>query len=277
MSEDVAVRFVATYFRMIYNDIISLPKFYRKNAEIKRVYPTNNSDYVYSSQNGDEIAAFNPNERTTKVYTHHTTILPRGMLINVYGTISGNSQEYLWTQQFVLTQTSGRWFIVADTFYQFPDNCPQLIGAEIETAVLEKHNVQPPIQANKPINTSFQPMPTNIFSQMPQINPKNRSTDIQKRPRLEGFDRNRSLTLLNLSNNYNGEEVSSLFTHYGIISNKFFTHNTIYLELETIEDMESAVNGRPPVYQGAYIRVERGIVQKETRNYGRYNRYNSTK
>jgi hypothetical protein len=254
MADDVVAQFVATYYKLLYSSGDSIPKFYDARAEVTR--SSRGVATIVSLSDAPGLLPFDPTTTVTKINDCESQTLPEGLLITVYGTLS----DCPFTQRFALSQQHSRWFITNDAFFLYDGNSDELVGTErapLEQPAVAVSGLPPP---PKKVVSSFEPAAQPLGFRA-------------KKPKLDEFDAKRSITILNLSNNYNGDEVAAHFEAFGQVTYRFYTHNVIYLEFAREEMCDDAVAADPLVYQGATTDVRKGIVIKEQKNVGRYNRF----
>jgi hypothetical protein len=254
MADDVVAQFVATYYKLLYSSGDSIPKFYDARAEVTR--SSQGVATIVSLSDAPGLLPFDPTTTVTKINDCESQTLLEGLLITIYGTLS----DCPFTQRFALSQQHSRWFITSDAFFLYDGSSDELVGTErapLEQPAVAVSGLPPP---PKKVVSSFEPAAQPLGFRA-------------KKPKLDEFDAKRSVTILNLSNNYNGDEVAAHFEAFGQVTYRFYTHNVIYLEFAREEMCDDAVAADPLVYQGATTDVRKGIVIKEQKNVGRYNRF----
>lgn len=242
MSGEEAKAFIATYFRLAFRAPDLLVNLYDPLAEIIRY----KSSQRFQVKNGQDIPIlpFDSVASIVRIFSHTQTVALNNLIISVYGAITIKTNFKKFTQQFVLKQNKGKWMIISDTFYEFEPPKSELICADHpQMSGSADDRLIPPRYDSPPYVPRFDP----------QVG--------SKRPRAQDFDPARSLTIMNLSSTYSGDELRDIFAQFGPITKQFYTHNTIYLEYEDPEMMEAAV-AHPPLYHGMYTKVEKGVVQK---------------
>lgn len=232
MSVDIPATFVSTYYRRLYRDPSDMRKFYNSFSLLTRSTPGRNRKCELSEASDSDVVPFNPKVTTTRIYTYNAKTFPDGIVVTVYGALSGGT-EGRFSQEFVLIEQASRWFVISDSFFAFEGSRTDLVGCEGPQERL-----------------------------LPQPQP-------QKRSRAEDFDPTRTVTVINLSNNYKGDDLCKEFERFGHITGRFYTYNTVYIEFETPEIAGAAATPPCPMYQGSYTQVVKGIVPVQPRPGGR--------
>ena len=235
MSEDVSATFVVTYYRRLYAAPQGMRKFYNSFSLLTRVTSGVKRKLELSEGSDLDILPFLPHKTTAQVYAYNSQAFQDGVVVSVYGSLIQKNVERRFAQQFVLVQQSGRWFVIADSFFRFDCEKVTLLGCE---------------SASRGARAIVQPQQ-------------------QKRSRAEDFDAERTVTIVNLSNNYKGDDVCRGFEKYGEITGRFYTYNTIYLEFESSAAADAAASPPFPMYQGSYTQVSKGIVPVQPKTSGR--------
>lgn len=247
-EEEIGAKFVATYYRLIYRCPSAIPYLYDTHAILRRDPPKTNFQLCLLQH---EIIPFKPNESIVKIFRHVAYSVGDSLIVSVYGSFTNPMETKMFHQQFMLKKNGPKWLIFNDNFYVF----------RMQTdlyAVVE----------DQPQAPSFNPIPqSNVSAPIPS--PIKRTSSTPTRNRAENLDNERSITIMNLSNNYNGNDIVNAYKIFGNITSKYFTFNTIYLEFETEEEAYNAANSRlpPGMPTNGHIKVEQGIIQKEPRNY----------
>ena len=298
-EEDIGAKFVATYYRLIFRCPQLLSKLYDIHAVIHREPPK--QVFQLCLNHKIDLNPFNDKDTVVKILSYVSYPAGESLVVSVYGTLSEYSRnipERLFTQQFMLKKVGNKYLIHNDIFYNFSAGQNIYMSQPDRTFNQEQTPLSMPIHAppiaqmspsslpNTPQSYAFSPNPAPVVSmfQQPQpyLPPQVQTSHIQnppvsqmKRPsvpsspspttntrtRVNDLDPERSITVMNLSNSYNGKEVAQAYSKFGKITNQNFTYNTVYLEFETSDEAENAAQARVPssIPQSAHVRVDRGI------------------
>ncbi|EAY20744.1 hypothetical protein TVAG_391280 [Trichomonas vaginalis G3] len=244
-EEELGAKFVATYYRLIYRCPSAIPKLYDTHAILRRDPPKTNFQICLLQH---ELIPFKPNESIVKIFRYVTYSAGESLVVSVYGSIFNNLGPKMFFQQFMLKKNGLVWLIHSDIFYIFTSQTNEVLYGIFEQP-------QPP---------AFTPIQQPAQSQ--QIVPQFKRIS-QSAKRYDNFDPEKTITIINLPNTYNGNDVVAAFRCYGNVTSKYFTHNTVYIEFENEEEADAACNSRLPLNMpnNSHIKVEKGIAQKESR------------
>jgi hypothetical protein len=255
MSGDISGVFVATYYRTLYAQPQNMSKFYDSQARLRRGSTT------FQFDPSANLLPFDPDSITARIYTVNSQTIAGGFMVSVHGCLSRDS-DVSFTQQFVLIQQGSRWFICVDNFFDFSGSLPVVIGAE--AAAIEPIISRPPPQQAS-VTPFYRPAApvgrTRIHSE------------------LREFDPDKTITILNLSDNYSHDEVAGFFLEVGtlVIERQYATYNAMYIQFETPEMTVTALERPQITYQDSVLTVSKGIHVIEQKNVHRLNRSNPTK
>jgi hypothetical protein len=205
---DIWTVFVAAYYRVLFSHPEDIIKFYDPRASVSRNSEDNKSPaFSPESAEGRDLLPFDPSVSSAKIFDAYHVRLKDGFSISVFGSVI-KSEESFFSQNFFLSQRNSRWFIISDHLFIFEGLHQDLIGAENQARA--PVTLSPQVQSfTRPINP-FQSSAISAFQ-------------YQRRPKLEQFDPNRSITVSNLANSYTGDDVARLFSKFGDISSKWYT------------------------------------------------------
>jgi hypothetical protein len=236
MNEDLSLTFIATYYKLLYNTPDVIHQFYDPNARISR---PSGSFILSDPPSPSSLFPFDPKTTIVKIFDSHFVSLEiphSASVITVFGSVSDSP----FTHRFNLILQSSRWFIIEDSFFSFDQVAEDTVGAESGTIDHFAASLPPPLR-------------------------------LRSSP-LADFDPTHTITIVNLSNNYNGTEIATHFSQFGTITNQHFTHKTIYIEFESPEMAAEAANAPPLLHQGITIIIKQGMEVNEQKSPGRSQR-----
>lgn len=236
-------------------------KFYDPTAQITRSTPTSSLTTSLAAQQNQSILPFDVTCTVCKIFYYTDIQLKDTITISVFGSISNSKFESHFAQTFCLNYLGivPKYFIIHDSFFHFDPITPLLYGAELLS-------VTPQVAPNPVVYQSqktYQP-PT----PKPNIVPPTH----RKLYKYSDFAPDRSLTISNLMNGYNGPHIVDSLSIYGKVENKYFTHNIVYIEFEKPVTVDIVLKANPDLQQGASVIISRGIrqnVKKPPTNYSR--------
>jgi hypothetical protein len=226
-----------------------IPQFYDPHARITR----SSDSFAFSERPPAEILPFDPQISVVKIFDSQFVPIP-GIPSSAIITVFGSIADCPFSQRFSFIFQASRWFVVDDAFFLFDREPEELLGAE--------ESPLPVLAASVP---HIRKVATFERSTVPA----------EMRPRaipLNDFAVDRTITILNLSNNYKGNEVVAHYAQFGLVTNHHFTHNTVYIEFESPDCVRQAAAARPLVHQGATAAVKPGIEVRDLKTVGRHNR-----
>lgn len=278
-ATEIGARFVSSYYRLIYRNYTLLRKLYDPHAIVNRNTSKVSRSFQVCMQAQVEVCPFVPSDTVCKILNYCSYPVGDNIMISVYGTVTGNIKESCFSQQFLLREENQKWMIFSDTFYLFGPPGPDSFNPEFESSITQPG---PRMQYPAPMFTS-QPQlypqslpPQTKSAPITQSPSRTQSSAVPSSPvtkqRIDSFCKERSITVVNLPNNYNGAAVVSAFSTFGPITGQFYTHNTVYIEYEKDQMADNAsLSNIPASLPVAHnTKVERGIVQRDPR--GPYSR-----
>ena len=304
-EEDIGAKFVATYYRLLFRSPSSVRLLYDQHAIIIR--EPQKIKFQICFQQKFEFNSFLENDSIIKILSYNSYFIGENLIVSVYGTISNytrNMTERLFTQQFILKKANSKYYICNDIFYNFgyqndnnafPKDNSIPVGLPLSQSPINMGNpslnpasmpygfpnstlmntvapptqyYQTPPQQQMPIQTPISPMkakPMTPPSYIPSSNGRTRVNDL---------DPDRTITVKGLSHSYNGKEVVQAYSKFGKITNQNFTHNTVYLEFETIDEADNAAQSPIPssIPQSIHVKVDKGIHTPKSYNGYRINK-----
>lgn len=292
MEEDnIGAKFVATYYRLIFRSKDLLRKLYDTHANItrdSRVFQAFHLDFIP----GLDLNPFSEPSFIVKILQYTSYNSGENLIVSVYGawttTTTQNLPDRFFTQQFILKKTNEKYMIQNDIFFNFNSvqQQPQNIYAANHDAMRTPQPavqmpmqpqtipVQQPQTIQQPTFSPAMPPPTDHAPPPPQ--PVAAPAPMQNKPRYHGqlssgprqrvdnFDPERTITILRLADSYKGKDVANAYSKFGTITNKNFTHNTVYIEYSTPGEAEYAASSRVPasIPLTQNVRVELGIKSR---------------
>ena len=251
----IGEKFIASYYRVLYRNSGLISHFYDSHAIIKRKNQTNITTFQPCLIPSENISPFNVGNNTAKIFNYEITETGNLLMVSVYGNLICTNVENYFSQKFILKNMSKHWYIISDFFMLFSSPFNDVSGGDIVSNIkISNANTAAPFQKSNPsINYDDQ------RSFRPQNSPRH--------DRLDGFDPNRTITILNLPNSYDGIVFSQEFKKYGIITNKHFTHKAMYLEFDTSSTVDRVIDAGIQKINGAIVRIEKGKAIKEPKPY----------
>jgi hypothetical protein len=125
MNEDLSLKFVSTYYKLLFSSSDRLHQFYDRSARISRPSGT----FTLSDRPLSDLLPFDPKSSTVKIFDSNYIFLidcPNASVITVYGSLG----DCPFTQRFSLVLHLSRWFIVDDSLFSFDFEGEEPIGAE---------------------------------------------------------------------------------------------------------------------------------------------------
>lgn len=231
--EELGARFIVTYYRLIYRDPDSLVHLFDPSASISRIISSEKSQL--SPIPGQLIAPIDPDIRILKVLTYSVSSILGNLVVSVFGEVGDIFCWTPFTQQFILKESSEKWIVVADTYYEWGEPRADLVSADSQSETV-KGRAGAPYSATR-----------------------------EKKATVDELDASRTATISDLPRQYQGDDLVRLFAQYGV-SRQFYTVKTVYLEFETVKGRDDAVaaaqpgvRGRP-MYKGSYVSIMKGVL-----------------
>lgn len=233
MDDELTKAFIATYYRLIYRDISLISQLYDPQAEIIRIIKSQKTKLRYN----ENVIPFDVKNTIVKINDFNNVAISEKSLISVMGCLNINEIHQNFLQHFILKQNDNeKYIIISDTFIDFEPPKIDLVCASTTAQVVDK-------------------VKRTVVREAPST----------KRTTVDEFDPTKTITIINLSRNYIGNDVKELYKKFGVITKQFYTHNTIYLEYQTVQMAERVLKSKPPIYKGSYTKPIQGIVSKDAK------------
>ena len=241
MKKELVDKFVTSYFRILSRNPNLIHQFYDNNAIIVRANPNEKIKFPFFLKPLSTLTSYKSIDDIIKIYNYTYNIFDEKIIISIFGSLTHFETENCFSQQFILENISSHWYIISDVHFIFSYS---------SISISEEKNTSY-ILRNKPIYTE------NKYNF-----PKNLST----KAKIDTFDHERSITILNLSK-YSGNNIREILSNrFGPISNQHYTHNTVYIEFvssfSAIQASNNILN-----YQNSTYKIEKGVIIPSNSNF----------
>jgi hypothetical protein len=230
-AEELGARFVVTYYRMIYRSPEHMIRLFDPEGCISRIMPS--EKIQHHPMPNHPISPIDPHSRILKITSYSTSLFLGNLVISVRGFSADSRNQIPFTQQFVLKQMNQKWMVISDTYYEFGVPRADLVSIDAQPSA---------------------PRPG-----VPH------SATRDKKASVNELDPSRTVTLIDLPRQYQGDELVRMFSAFGV-SRQFYTNKTVYIEFETVQGRDDAFAStqpgaaKRPMYKGSYLSLVKGIA-----------------
>ena len=236
MNEEIFIKnFILNYYKLI--DFDNLKEFYSNSSKITRMKGSEINTFLLSENPFKDLNPFEKKLSNPKINSNNYLIIKDTIILNVYGSFLENNKDLYFSQEFTFQQINLNWKIINDVFFGFFELTIPIWGAELLT-----ESKQNEILFNNNNHNQYQPR---IISKY-----KNQ---------IENFDLNRTITLLDLPQNYDGDYITNILNNYFIITKKYYTKGMIFYEFNSLEQKNDFINN-PPLIPDINYNIENGII-----------------
>jgi len=262
---EIKASFFDEYYRIVLGNSETLYDIYCDNCVISRIKGVEKETFTKSDFPIRDFSPFESKSTKVKCYSQDISTHEGYYIINTFGSYEANSIQKFFSQEFVLKCISSKWYIENDIFFTYESGSSKLCGAEINGNDLSAQKSE----TNAPTSNPYLNVNGFTFRQNSQSFSRNQAPSSYdydrgyspRKAKPENLDPRKSITIIDLPSNYNGNEITSVFDKFGRINRRFFTHHKVYIEFDTPEIKNLAINNPPVTSFGFSLKIEDGVYK----------------